>query len=78
MSRIETTVTVVGQGEVRIVGLPFAPGTEVDVAITPKPSPATGLRWEGNVLVYQGAGPMPSVADIRDERLNRLADGLSG
>ena len=37
-----------------------------------------GLRWEGNVLVHQGVGANASVADLRDERLNRLAEGRAG
>ncbi len=36
MQSNETFATVQGQGEVRVVGVPFAPGTEVEVAISPK------------------------------------------
>ena len=36
MSSFETTATVEDQGEVRIAGVPFAPGTEVEVTISPK------------------------------------------
>ena len=39
--------------------------------------PDAGLRWEGNVLVHQGAGAGPSVAESREERLNRLGEGRS-
>jgi hypothetical protein len=31
----ETTARVEGQGRVELVGVPFAPGTEVEVSITP-------------------------------------------
>lgn len=36
MSSFETTATVENQGEVRVAGVPFAPGTEVEVTISPK------------------------------------------
>jgi hypothetical protein len=36
MQAYETSATVRGHGEVHVVGVPFAPGTEVEVAISPK------------------------------------------
>jgi hypothetical protein len=92
MSAFETSATVQEQGRVLVSGVPFAPGTEVEVTISPKarsevdsPHPAgeavgpgAGLRWEGNVLVHRGNGAGPSVAELRDERLNRLGEGRSG
>ena len=36
MSRYETTTTVEDHGQVRVAGVPFAPGTEVEVTISPK------------------------------------------
>lgn len=39
MSRFETTATVEEAGTVQIAGVPFAPGTEVEVTISPKPAP---------------------------------------
>lgn len=94
MSTYETTATVEDKGQVRVAGVPFAPGTEVDVTISRKPQShekatpgederdderaASGLRWEGNVLVHQGVGVGASVTDLRDERLNRLGEGRSG
>jgi hypothetical protein len=35
MNTYETTATVEDQGQVRVVGVPFAPGTSVEVTITP-------------------------------------------
>jgi hypothetical protein len=35
MQPYETSATVEGHGEVHVVGVPFAPGTKVDVAISP-------------------------------------------
>lgn len=36
----QTTATVEDQGQVRVAGVPFAPGTEVEIAISPKRRPA--------------------------------------
>jgi hypothetical protein len=36
MNTYETSATVRDQGEVRVAGVPFAPGTEVEVSISPK------------------------------------------
>jgi hypothetical protein len=36
MDAYETSATVEERGEVRITGVPFAPGTEVEVTISPK------------------------------------------
>ena len=36
MKAFETSTTVQPQGDIRIVGVPFAPGTEVEVTINPK------------------------------------------
>jgi hypothetical protein len=43
MSIYETSATVEEQGQVRVTGVPFAPGTEVEVTIKPAPNggPAT-------------------------------------
>jgi hypothetical protein len=85
MSTFETIATVGEEGRVLVAGVPFAPGTEVEITISPKVrsevmpqadavSPEDGLRWEGNVLVHQGRGAAPSVVELREERLNRLAE----
>lgn len=36
MKAYEVSATVQPQGDVRVIGVPFAPGTEVDVTISPK------------------------------------------
>ena len=36
MSDYETFTTVGGHGEIHLVGVPFQPGTEVDVVVSPK------------------------------------------
>jgi hypothetical protein len=84
MSTFETSATVEEQGRVLVSGVPFAPGTEVEVTISPKvrveqqATPSAGLRWEGNVLVHQGVGVGESIAELRDERLNYVSEGRSG
>ena len=89
MEIYETSATVEDRGQVHVAGVPFAPGTEVEVTISPKAPPGgrstppgdavgnggAGLRWEGNVLVHRGVGAGPSVAELRDERLSHLAEG---
>ena len=42
MNAYETTAKVEAQGEVHLAGLPFAPGTEVDVHISLKAPPTGG------------------------------------
>jgi len=39
MNTYETSATVQAQGDIRLVGVPFAPGTEVDVTVSPKRKP---------------------------------------
>ena len=36
MKAYETSATVEGEGQLRVAGVPFAPGTEVEVTISPK------------------------------------------
>lgn len=36
MKAFETSTTVEPQGDVHVVGVPFAPGTEVEITISPK------------------------------------------
>jgi hypothetical protein len=92
MKTYETSATVQDRGELRLAGVPFAPGTEVEVTISPKPhngdaptipgdgARTGGLRWEGNVLVHDGTGTGPSdpLADHREERLRQLGGGRPG
>ena len=36
MNTYETSATVQAQGQIHVAGVPFAPGTEVEVTISPK------------------------------------------
>ena len=41
MSTYETSTTVGGQGEIHVAGVPFLPGTEVEVTTSPKATDAS-------------------------------------
>jgi hypothetical protein len=43
MKTFETSATVEEQGRVHLAGVPFAPGTEVEVTINPKVRPAAEM-----------------------------------
>ena len=51
MTTYETSAMVQAEGEVRVVGVPLAPGTEVEVTISPKEKTnflqTTGVRGTG-------------------------------
>lgn len=88
MNTYEICATVEEHGRVLVAGVPFAPGTEVEVTISPKVQSREeaalageaamyskpGLQWNGNVIVHQGAGIGTSVAALREERLDRLGE----
>ena len=44
MNTYETTSTVEEQGRVLVAGVPFAPGTEVEITISPKVRSAVEVR----------------------------------
>jgi hypothetical protein len=46
----ETTATVENQGQVRLTGLPFEPGTEVEVTISSKPPSAKSSADEEDLI----------------------------
>lgn len=49
MKAYETSATVEDRGQVRVAGVPFEPGTQVDVIITPIISPVeNGARSAGS------------------------------
>ncbi|MFL5338788.1 MAG: hypothetical protein ACJ8F7_01360 [Gemmataceae bacterium] len=92
MNPYETSATVEDDGRVRVVGVPFAPGTEVQVTIIPmqqsgeqaaRPTgetavPGAGLAWEGDVLVHRGVGGTSLVSELRGaDRAMRLLAALN-
>jgi len=71
MQSYETSATVEAQGQVRVAGVPFAQGTEVEVTISPKRRPAeefTGA-WRRICGELRGRAGFPNITDeeIREE-----------
>ena len=66
MESFETSATVEGEGQVRISGVPFAPGTVVEVSINPKRRSAEefAAAWQ---RVCANLRAQPELADISDE-----------
>jgi len=59
MKTYETSATVEEQGRVLVAGVPFAPGTQVEVTITP---------------IQNGAGPASAAEQGRAQRLLAALD----
>lgn len=53
MQTYETSATVEGEGHVRISGVPFAPGTPVEVTISPQRRPAADFATAWQALCRQ-------------------------
>jgi hypothetical protein len=73
MKAYETLTTVEPQGDVRIAGVPFAPGTEVEVTISPKrKSPEEFLQaWQ---LVCGQLWKRPEIQSLSDADIQREID----
>ena len=71
MNTYETSATVEDQGRVEVVGVPFAPGTEVEVTINPKRRAADDFvaSWRRVCAELRGRPDLRNVTedDIRDE-----------
>jgi hypothetical protein len=71
MDSYETSATVKDEGEVRIAGVPFAPGTEVEVTISPKRRPAEEftVAWRRICDELRGRAGFQNITDdeIREE-----------
>jgi hypothetical protein len=71
MNTYETSATVEEQGQVRVAGVPFAPGTEVEVSISPKRRPAAefAAEWRRVCAELRGRKGLQNIADedIREE-----------
>ena len=68
MKAYETSARVEDQGQVRVAGVPFAPGTEVDVTISPK-------RWSAEALSAADAQALVA-ARTRMQELFRTVRGF--
>lgn len=73
MNTYETSATVRDQGEVRIAGVPFAPGTEVEVSISPKRRAAEefAAAWRRVCAELRGR---PGNQNITDEEIHEEID----
>lgn len=64
MEIYETSATVEGEGQVHVAGVPFEPGTEVEVTISPKRRPAEEFTAAWRRLCEELRTRTP---DLRDE-----------
>jgi hypothetical protein len=73
MTAFETSTTVQASGDVRVAGLPFAPGTEVEVSISPKrgDSREFSQRWE---RVSGKLRALKQLGSISDEEIRAEID----
>ena len=73
MKSYETSTTVEPQGDVRVVGVPFAPGTEVEVTISPKRKTAAQFAeaWQ---RVTSELRRLPQASSITDDEIQKEID----
>jgi hypothetical protein len=70
MSNYETSTTVGGDGEIHLAGLPFRPGTEVQIVVSPKPiAGADGDRVAGLMAALHRAHNTQTVGTLRRDEL---------
>lgn len=74
MDRYETFTTVQDKGEVRVSGVPFAPGTEVEVTISPKRASGEQFITAWNRVCAQLRGAA-STQNLSDEDIQREIEG---
>jgi hypothetical protein len=71
MKIYETSATVEDQGQVHVTGVPFAPGTEVEITISPKRVSAEEFTaaWQRVCAEMRGRPSLQNVTDddIRGE-----------
>jgi hypothetical protein len=73
MQSYETSATVEREGQVHLAGVPFAPGTEVEVSISPKRRPAEEFitAWRQVSAEVRGR---PGMQNITDEEIGDEVD----
>ena len=73
MSAFETSATVQERGRVQVAGVPFAPGTEVEVTISPKRRPAEEFiaAWQRVCAELRGR---PSLQTVTEEEIGEEID----
>jgi hypothetical protein len=73
MKAYETSTTVEPQGDIRVVGVPFAPGTEVEVTISPKRKNAAEFA-EAWRRVSAELRQLPQASALTDDDIRREID----
>jgi hypothetical protein len=63
MPTFETTATVEREGQVLVSGVPFRPGTEVEVTISPKRHSAEGFAAAWQQLCANLRRKVPEISD---------------
>jgi hypothetical protein len=73
MKAFEISTTVQPHGDVRVVGVPFAPGTEVEVTISPKRKSAAEFAeaWQ---RVSAELRQLPEAGSISDADIQKEID----
>jgi hypothetical protein len=73
MQAYETSATVQSQGEVHVAGVPFEPGTEVEVTISPRRKKAEefAAAWQ---RVCEQIRRIPALQDLTDADIQREID----
>lgn len=73
MKSFETSTTVEPQGDIHVAGVPFAPGTEVEVTISPKRKSAAEFAeaWQ---RVCSELRRLPMAKTITDSDLQQEID----
>jgi len=74
MSAYETSTTVGGHGEIHLAGVPFQPGTEVEVIISPKttdssPGPDVSHRLGSLLAALDHARNDQPIGSLKREEL---------
>jgi len=74
MKAFETSATVEPQSDIRVVGVPFAPGTEVEVTISPKRKNSAEFAeaWQ---RVSTELRRLPQAGTISDGDIQQEIDG---
>lgn len=75
MNTYETSATVEDKGRVQVAGVPFAPGTEVEVMISPKRLAADEfiVSWRRVCAELRG---QPGLQNITDDDIREEIDGF--
>ncbi len=73
MNIYETSATVEDQGRIHVAGVPFAPGTEVEVTISPKRRSGEefAVAWRRICAELRGR---PGLKDLTDENIREEID----